>query len=68
MPQVIEVCDVKVGDLIGSCDCRTLEVVNITSTKTKSGNVLSLDFEGGEPSWKEIAPKDKILLLCRPAV
>jgi hypothetical protein len=64
MPQVIEACDVKVGDLIGSDECRTLEVTDITS----HGKFLSFDFEGGEPSWKEITSRDKILLLCRPAV
>ena len=67
MPQVIKVCDVEVGDLIGIEGGSTLEVVNITPAKTEAGNVLSLDFDDGS-TLKELAPEDKILLLCRPAV
>ena len=66
MAKLVEALDVKVGDLIASDDSRNLQVVGITSAKNKSKNVLTFDFDDG--SSRRVTSKDKILLLCRPAV
>ena len=67
MPQIISACDARVNDLVGSNDGRNLQVMKVTSGKSKQGRTLNFYFDDGS-IWRKIMPQERILFLCRPAV
>jgi len=67
MPGIISACDVRANDLVASNDGRNLQVIKITSSKSKCETTLNFYLDDGS-IWRKITPQKKILLLCRPAV
>jgi len=67
MPQTIEACNVRVDDLIGIEDGSCLQVMKITSAKSKGEKALNFYFDDGSV-MRKIALEEGMFLLCRPAV